>query len=70
MTHLSYFGETTAMHVLMEVGMGLPTIKPDIHMMEIFFRIGLVDRNGDIEGTCDAAGSMAADCKGTNWMGR
>lgn len=53
------YGRTTAMHVLMESGMCLPLIKPDVHMMQIFFRIGLVDKDNDIEGTWSAASSIA-----------
>ncbi len=56
----SWYGPATSMHFLMEYDIGLPLIKPDLHMMRIFYRIGLVERDKDESATIGAARKMAA----------
>lgn len=51
------YGPLTSMHVLMDLG--FPLIKPDLHIMRTFYRIGLVNKDNDIMGTYAAACSIA-----------
>lgn len=53
------YGTVNADLYLKDVNIGLPLIKPDLVMTRTFFRIGLVDRDKDEEGTMDAAREMA-----------
>lgn len=49
------FGPTVTKHYFMSMDIGLPLIKPDLNMMRTFFRIGLVDEDGNEDATCCAA---------------
>jgi 3-methyladenine DNA glycosylase Tag len=53
------YGPTTTKHFFMSIGIGLPLIKPDLNMMRTFYRIGLVDEDGNEDATYCAAIRMA-----------
>jgi len=54
-----YASSVNADLYLKDVDIGLPLIKPDLVMKRTFFRIGLVDKDKDEEGTMAAAREMA-----------
>ena len=57
--HFIFFGPTVTKHYLMVIDIGLPIIKPDLNIMRTFYRIGLVDKDGDDEGSWAVAIMMA-----------
>lgn len=52
-----YFGNANAWFYLRIIG--LPSVKPDVHVKRIFYRIGLIGNEGDEDGVIVAALRMA-----------